>query len=122
MRSLTILTAPRRAIGLILVLVLALTGQSLSHIALAPDAAAQMVICTGDGPRVVHVDADGQPAAPPHHCPDCALFLVVVTPPPILVPMPFAAAGLSNSWPQGPLAATWRNPLPQRARAPPFSV
>lgn len=35
------------------------------------DAAGRMVICTGTGPVTIYADEDGQPAAPPHPCPDC---------------------------------------------------
>ncbi len=38
-----------------------------------PPAADQMVICTGMGPRVIYVDAEGNPTSAPHICPDCAL-------------------------------------------------
>ena len=37
--------------------------------------ATEMVLCTGTGPVTVWIDANGDPVAPPHDCPDCTLCL-----------------------------------------------
>ncbi|MEX0349094.1 MAG: hypothetical protein AB3N15_06675 [Paracoccaceae bacterium] len=55
---------------------LALTGQGLAMSRGVSAAVGQMVICTGTGPVVVHVDAEGQPTGPPHYCPDYAVSLL----------------------------------------------
>ncbi len=35
------------------------------------DAQGQLVICTGDGVVTLYLDAQGEPTAAPHSCPDC---------------------------------------------------
>lgn len=59
-----------------LIALLVLTSASLAVARAAPDAAGQMVLCTGSGPVVVHVDETGTPVDPPHYCPDCAMTLL----------------------------------------------
>ncbi|MFD1507881.1 hypothetical protein [Lacimonas salitolerans] len=59
----------------VLVLVLALTGQSMAIARGMPGPAGQMVLCTGSGPVTVLVDEDGQPTSPPHICPECTQSL-----------------------------------------------
>lgn len=61
-----------------LALMLALTGQSAAVARGMPDAAGQIVLCTGAGPVSVLVDENGQPVGPGHICPDCALSLFAV--------------------------------------------
>ena len=39
-------------------------------------AADEIVICTGQGAVVMTIDADGNPTAPAHLCPDCAMNLL----------------------------------------------
>lgn len=82
------------------------------------DATGQMVICTGSGTVTVYVDEDGQPAAPPHPCPECiSLALDAGLPGPSGLP---DRAGLFAHPPAGPRIL---QPLPARAapkaRAPP---
>lgn len=67
----------RPLLGLMLALVLALTGQSAAVARGMPDAAGQIVLCTGAGPISVLVDENGQPVGPGHICPDCAVSLFV---------------------------------------------
>lgn len=38
-------------------------------------AAGEIVICAGQGPVTIQLDADGNPTGPPHWCPDCVLSL-----------------------------------------------
>lgn len=63
-------------LALTLSLVLVLTGQSLAQSRGVTMAQGQMEICTGTGPVMVYVDADGQPTQAPHYCPDFALTLL----------------------------------------------
>ena len=59
--------------SLLLALALVLTGQGMAMARGGSAASGQMVICTGTGPMVVHVDAQGQPTHAPVLCPDAAL-------------------------------------------------
>lgn len=63
-------------LALTLSLVLVLTGQSLAQSRGVTMAQGQVEICTGSGPVMVYVDADGQPTQAPHYCPDFALTLL----------------------------------------------
>ncbi len=74
----------RSYLGVFLALLLALTGQSMAVARGMPNAAGEIVLCTGSGPTVRLVDATGQPVGPPHICPDFAasLFAVAQVPPP----------------------------------------
>ncbi|MGB7319535.1 MAG: hypothetical protein WBC85_16345 [Planktotalea sp.] len=64
-------------LGACMALVIALTAQSAAVARTMPDAAGQMVLCTGTGPMMVYFDENGEPTAPPHLCPDCALSLII---------------------------------------------
>ena len=75
-----------------LVLALTLTGQSMAMARGATDAAGQMVICTGAGVVVVHVDAEGNPTGPPHICPDCALTVIAALEAPDSLDIPASGA------------------------------
>lgn len=61
----------RSYLTLFLVFAITLTAHSAGAAAGMRDAAGQMVICSGSGPVVIYVDADGQPTRAPHDCPDC---------------------------------------------------
>ena len=65
------------ALGLCLFLALTSVGLAVARGAAQP--VAPMVLCTGEGPRTVLVDAEGQPATAPHVCPDCLLALYADT-------------------------------------------
>ena len=51
---------------------LVLLGQSVAFARGAPVSAGQIILCTGSGLVMVHVDADGQPLDTPRFCPDGA--------------------------------------------------
>ena len=60
---------------------LAATGQTMATARGTSAATGQMVICTGQGPVTVYIDAEGQPTAASHLCPDCILsHMVAVLP------------------------------------------
>jgi len=65
--------------SLLLALVLALTSQSMAVARGASAATGQMVLCTGNGPVAVYMDAQGQPTSAPHICPDASLLVPVDT-------------------------------------------
>ncbi|WP_240931831.1 hypothetical protein [Parasedimentitalea denitrificans] len=61
----------RSYLTLFLVLAVTLTAHSAGAMRGMRDATGQVVICSGTGPVVIYVDADGQPARAPGNCPDC---------------------------------------------------
>ncbi|WP_170326826.1 hypothetical protein [Ruegeria arenilitoris] len=69
-------TVLNRFLPLALSLLVILTGQGVAASRGLDTAVGQMVLCTGSGPVVVYMDAEGQPAKPPHFCPDYALTLL----------------------------------------------
>ncbi|MFU8777212.1 MAG: hypothetical protein ACNA7M_06040 [Roseovarius sp.] len=75
----------RPILALGLCLLLALTSQSLAMARGAAQPVGEIVLCTGTGPVTVAVDAEGQPVATPHPCPDCLpAFAAVLQVPPAL--------------------------------------
>jgi len=74
------MTALRTITTLALCLFLAATSVTLAVARGAPGPVGVMVICTSEGMSRVTVDADGQPTAPPHVCPDCLLALHATAP------------------------------------------
>ncbi|MEX0318596.1 MAG: hypothetical protein AB3N21_11630 [Ruegeria sp.] len=69
-------TRLRTYLALALSALLALTGQSLAASRGLDAAVGQMEICTGTGPVIIYMDAEGQPTQAPHYCPDFALTLL----------------------------------------------
>jgi hypothetical protein len=63
--------------ALALAFLLVVTSQSMAVARGMPGAAGSVVLCTGTGPVTILTDAEGQPIAPAHICPDCALSLIV---------------------------------------------
>ena len=63
-------------LAMMLSLLLVLTGQSVAESRGIGMAQGQMEICTGTGPVMIYVDAQGQPTKAPHYCPDYALTLL----------------------------------------------
>ena len=75
----------RSFLGVFLALLLAFTGQSMAVARGMPDAAGNIVLCSGSGPMVVPVDDTGQPVGPAHICPDFAVSLFAFADAPPLV-------------------------------------
>ncbi|WP_170426632.1 hypothetical protein [Ruegeria arenilitoris] len=65
-----------RCLPIVVSLLVVLTGQSIAASRGMDRAVGQMVLCTGSGPVVVYMDAEGQPTQAPHYCPDYALTLL----------------------------------------------
>ena len=79
----------RTYLGIVLALLLAVTGQSMAVARGMPGAEGSIVLCTGTGPVMVTVDDNGQPVGPPHICPDFAAMLFAVhAEPPLAVSAP----------------------------------
>lgn len=66
----------RISFALALSLLIGLTGQGVANSSGVSTAVGQMEICSGSGPVILYMDAQGQPTAPPHYCPDFALMLL----------------------------------------------
>ena len=98
----------RPYLGLLLALMLALTGQSMAMARGASSPVGEMELCTGTGPITILVDENGQPTGPAHICPDCALSL-------------FAAIATDDTQPLRPLGRVVVLTLPagQEPRAQP---
>ncbi len=112
-------SALNRILPFALSLLVILTGQSFAASRGMDVAVGHMVLCTGNGPVVVYVDAEGQPTQAPHFCPDYALT--------VLGAVSLAEAALPDA-PKQPLPTLKRDlgdlTIPvvasQPARAPPF--
>ncbi len=102
----------------LLVALIVLTAQSAAAARMMPDATGQMVICTGTGPMMIHVGADGMPTSAPQICPEYALSLIVAVAPAALSMSArgiwFELRAVEHGWKQ----ATLRRAVPN-ARAPP---
>lgn len=111
----------RPLLAVTLALMLALTGQSLAIARAAPGPSGEMVLCTGTGPVMVHVDETGAPTGPPVWCPDGAfglLNLVAIDAP----ALPLRTARRESlPWPIAAQARTLR-PVSAHARAPPLTA
>ncbi|MBB94403.1 MAG: hypothetical protein CML68_07365 [Rhodobacteraceae bacterium] len=97
---------------------LVLTGQALAHARGAPLPVGLVQLCTGSGPVMVQVDADGQPVDAPHYCPEGALSLlqaVAFAPPLDAVPARLVLLDI----PPVDWSAPSHQRLAARARAPP---
>lgn len=66
----------RSYLALALTCLLVFTGQAMAVARGMPLPVDQIVICSGSGPVMIHVDADGQPTGSAHLCPENALGLI----------------------------------------------
>ncbi|HKL54704.1 MAG TPA: hypothetical protein VJ893_01145 [Roseovarius sp.] len=112
----------RAYLGIALALVMVLAGQALAVARTAPDAAGQIEICTGTGPVMVMVDAEGQPTGATHICPECALALFQAITPSDSTVLPrrlswFLAQGIEFEQ-----HISTASTLAPRARAPPVAT
>jgi len=108
-------------LAILAALLVALTGQSLAVARGASDVAGQIEICSGSGPVMIYVDADGQPVAAPRYCPEAALSLLATVW--VSSAQPAMPQGAARSV-QIPVRALEPRPSGQRpkARAPPVSI
>lgn len=108
----------KKILPLVLSLLVILTGQGVAASRGLDRAVGHMVLCTGDGPVVVYMDADGQPTQAPHFCPDHALTLLgaIALADPVLPEAP----GHADPTPLRKADSLIALPIPFRpARAPP---
>ncbi|UWQ78043.1 hypothetical protein K3725_12035 [Leisingera sp. S132] len=113
--------ALRIFLGLFLALTVALTAHSAAARQGEGNAAGQMVICTGTGPVTVYVDSDGQPAKPPHNCPDCVMHVLDAVAQPAGLVLPVAACSEIAAGQVAALASVLHR-LRATARAPPAAA
>lgn len=116
----------RRILHHVLIALVALSfvisGQAIAQAKGASPATGQMVLCTGTGPVVIYTDAEGQPTAPPHICPDCALAMMTGLTPLAQLPVRVDHPAYRLNWPT--IAGVARSACIAhiKARAPPASV
>ncbi|KIC15132.1 hypothetical protein RA24_09465 [Leisingera sp. ANG-M6] len=110
--------ALRIFLGLFLALTVALTAHSAAARQGERNAAGQMVICTGTGPVAIYVDSDGQPAKPPHNCPDCVMHVLDAVMQPAGLVLPVVVCSEASAGRQAALASV-QHILNASARAPP---
>ncbi len=111
----------RISLGLFLALTVALTAHSAAARQGERGAAGQMVICTGTGPVTIYVDSEGQPAKPPHNCPDCVMHVLDAVAQPARLVLRVEACGTVTGVQQAALASVQNTPQ-ATARAPPAAV
>ena len=109
------------ALSLILALSLALTGQAMAVARGEAAAVGQMVLCTGTGQVMVHVDAQGRPTGPPVICPDAALAMLTDAGAAASLPLWRAWVPLAHGAPRT-VTRHGRRPDAVRARGPPRVV
>lgn len=82
-----------------LAVLMMLTSTAMANGQMRAAAVGEMVLCAGhDGPRVVQMDAEGQPVKPRVTCPDCLLDtgVLVTLAPTLSTPASFDVADLSG--------------------------
>lgn len=82
-----------KQIAILLVAVLVLTGHSMAIARGLPTASGAMELCTGDGPVMVAIDAEGNPTGHSHICPEFSLSLLDAVPPVPVLAAPLGMAG-----------------------------
>ncbi|MEH6834654.1 MULTISPECIES: DUF2946 family protein [Falsihalocynthiibacter] len=105
----------------VLALVMVLTSMATAMGQMRGAAVGEMVLCTGYGPRVVQIDAQGQPVEARTTCPDCLLSAVILEAPAstFTTDMVFTSADLrrvSVAFPTRPARSKAHSP-----RAPPLA-
>ena len=111
-----------RAISAVLALVMLLTSGAMAVArGQAYDVAGQIVLCSGHGIVVVLLDAEGDPVARPHLCPDCMLSSSDPGAGPLPAAAPIRVEPVAFSALAVPAHGIARLPT-AHARAPPASV
>ncbi len=84
-------------------------------------AAGEIVICAGQGPVTIQIDADGNPTGPPHWCPDCVLTLFAAVAAGTAAPA-VTETCIDCSAPERLVASIPALAPPPLARGPPFGA
>ena len=100
-------------------LLVAISAQAAAIAHAAPGLSGRMELCSGTGPVMVYVDAEGQPVGDPVYCPDFALALILsVAGEAVTVERPGGAGSrLEGPAIGAPVAQAWIGRA--RARGPP---
>ena len=108
----------RKLITCLTICVLALTSVAAGVARGQADPVAQMVICSGSGPVMIHMDATGKPTGAPVLCPDGVMaLLAAVADPTSAVVRTVTVIALAPTATHRPIAqGTW---IEGRARSPP---
>lgn len=108
--------------ALLLALLLALSSGTMAVARGQATAVGTMVLCSGQGPVAVPVDAEGNPTGPAHICPDCALSLFAAhsAPPPALA-RPATAALPASVAPEARIPPRRASITPPARGPPPLS-
>ena len=112
----------RHILPYVLSLLIALTGQAAAVAHAAPGPSGRIELCTGAGPVMVYLDADGEPVGDPVYCPDFALSLILALDAPPVVPVPLTVTERRET--AGPVVAGARSVslLSRQARGPPSTI
>ncbi|MBU2983614.1 hypothetical protein KO498_17535 [Lentibacter algarum] len=115
------MTTLRSYLAIVLSLALVLTGGAMVQARMVNPATGLMVLCSGSGPIVMLVDAQGQPTSAPHLCPDCTLVVAA-----LLTEQPVAAELVLGGSTLLSVATRTEAPtqhiLRKNARAPPLII
>ncbi|WP_425043479.1 hypothetical protein [Primorskyibacter sp. S87] len=111
----------RITLGLFLGLSVSLTGLAVASTRGLDQSLGQVELCTGSGPVIVYLDEDGQPAAPPHYCPEFALNLLAALDVPTITTEAVSARLIPVVIPVV-LSLTGRDVIRASARGPPQPV
>lgn len=111
----------RPYLAICLAALLALTGQGIAVARGTPPPVGQMVICTGQSPVMVPVDAEGQPTGPAYICPDAALTFFNAVAADAVLPERVAGRPRICGLAAAPLVRAQARTAP-RARGPPVPV
>lgn len=109
----------RRLAALLLVLLVATSAQGVAAARGMPAASGRVELCTGTGPAMVYVDAQGAPTAAPHLCPDWSAGLLAAVMPPFAGPVVPAAEGSGPVPVRAGVASDGAGPDRASARDPP---
>lgn len=99
-----------------------LTAQAAAVAHAAPGPSGTMELCTGSGPVMVYVDAEGTPIGDPVFCPDYALSLILALDLPPVAAVPVAGVGETAGTRLRDHAVAGPRHHVLRARGPPAAI
>lgn len=109
----------RASLAILLVTVLVMTGHSMAIARGMPTASGYMELCTGTGPVMVPMDAEGNPTGPAHICPEFSLSLLDAVAPVPALAVPVESRGRRIGAAKDVIFRVIR-PVDASARAPPM--
>ena len=109
----------RHILPVLLSLLVMLTAQAAAVAHAAPAPSGRMELCTGNGPVMVYVDADGQPVGDPVYCPEFALSLILGLEVPVVAPVAIRLGSVDIAAVVAVAPVVSRDGLVRGARGPP---